>query len=452
LYKKSFTISIILSLFSAFLLASFILADVLGASSPVSKLIFASSMLFSLQGIFTLSWLVFNWESPENYRISACPTRISPPEISFSILIPARHEAGVIEETIRALANMDYPENLMEVLILCRHDDRETIEAVSEIIKQINKSFIKLVVFFREPINKPNALNTGLEQARNNYICVFDAEDQPSLRVLKLVNTKILETKADVIQAGVQLMNFKNPWFSVFNVLEYFFWFRSGLAFFYRFGGFIPLAGNSVFIKTDLLKKIGGWNEERLTEDADISISLAKTKSQFAMIYDENIVTTEETPGTVASFIRQRSRWNQGFLQILLAGAWLDLPDLRSRLLAFYILFSPFTTLMSILYFPLGIILAFYIKEPLLISLFTFLPLYVFLAQILTNLFGLSEFSRKFHSSVRLSHYLKLPVLFLPYQLLISLGTLNCLKNFLSGANLWEKTLHTNAHRYEIAE
>ncbi|MBK0296621.1 DUF917 family protein, partial [Bacillus sp. S34] len=36
---------------------------------------------------------------------------------------------------------------------------------------------------------------------------------------------------ADVVQGGVQLMNFKSSWWSLRNVLEYYFWFHSRLHF-----------------------------------------------------------------------------------------------------------------------------------------------------------------------------------------------------------------------------
>ena len=46
-------------------------------------------------------------------------------------------------------------------------------------------------------------------------------------------------------------------WFQVHNVLEYFFWFTSRMAF-HAEEGFVPLGGNTVFIKRDLLEAAGG--------------------------------------------------------------------------------------------------------------------------------------------------------------------------------------------------
>ena len=71
-----------------------------------------------------------------------------------------------------------------------------------------------------------------------------------------------------------------------------------------------------------------GWDQECLTEDADIGIRLcADGGMRFRAIYDDHYVTREETPPTVGQFIKQRTRWNQGFLQILGKRDWLRLPN-----------------------------------------------------------------------------------------------------------------------------
>ena len=62
---------------------------------------------------------------------------------------------------------------------------------------------------------------------------------------------------------------------------------------------------------------------------------------RIRVIYDDGYVTREETPPTVGQFVKQRTRWNQGFLQILGKGDWLRLPTWPQRLLALYTLAFP---------------------------------------------------------------------------------------------------------------
>jgi cellulose synthase/poly-beta-1,6-N-acetylglucosamine synthase-like glycosyltransferase len=93
-------------------------------------------------------------------------------------------------------------------------------------------------------------------------------------------------------------MNFDSTWYSVLNVLEYFFWFKSRLHYHARRGA-IPLGGNTVFFDRALLSRVGGWDERNLTEDADIGLRLSGTGEKIRVVYDDRYVTREETPPTL---------------------------------------------------------------------------------------------------------------------------------------------------------
>ena len=64
-------------------------------------------------------------------------------------------------------------------------------------------------------------------------------------------------------------MNYRSSWYSLRNVLEYYFWFRSRLHF-HAQQRFIPLGGNTVFIRTDRLREVGGWDPKCLAKDCEI--------------------------------------------------------------------------------------------------------------------------------------------------------------------------------------
>ena len=217
-----------------------------------------------------------------------------------------------------------------------------------------NNNHTVLVLVDSQPINKPVSLNQGLLQARNQIISIFDAEDEPDPNIYNMVNTTLLAEKVDVVQSGVALMNYDSSWFSPLNVMEYYFWFKSGLHFIANVGGVSLLGGNTVFIKKKFLKFIGGWDEECLTEDADIGIRLSCVHAKTKVIYDEDSVTREESPASTASFIKQRTRWSQGFIQIFIKGDWKKLPTLRQKIVTVYILLAPFFPILLFLYIPIA--------------------------------------------------------------------------------------------------
>jgi glycosyltransferase XagB len=404
------------------------------------------SSFMIIQGIFTIWWMIYAWEDPKRIAKNKSPQTYLRPETSFTALIPAREEEHVIYDTIKAISRIDYPEKLKETLIICRSDDLRTIRTAQAAITHLGKSNIKLVIFNDSPINKPHSLNVGLQHASNDVVVVFDAEDEPHRNIYHIVNTIMLRESSDVVQSGVQLMNFRSTWFSTLNVLEYFFWFKSALHLFSKLGT-VPLGGNTVFFKKKLLMSIGGWNEEFLTEDADIGIRLSKLGAKIDITYDERHATKEETPASLGEFIRQRTRWNQGFLQVFLEGEWTEFVSTKQKLLCLYILLWPFMQALLLLYLPISVITAVSFKLPMVVNLLAIVPVYLLILQMLIAIIGLYEFTRNYKIKFPLYMPLVIFLTFYPYQMLLGFSALRAIGRLITRNASWEKTLHLNAHR-----
>ncbi len=226
--------------------------------------------------------------------------------------------------TIERVVRANYPLSLLEVLVICSIDDNGTIAKAQQKVAQLRRkgvTNVNVAAFKNKPINKPHGLNVGLRHTHNEVVTIFDAEDDIHPDIFNVVNTVLLNEPVAVVQGGVQLMNYQSKWYSVLNVLEYFFWFKSRLHYHARLG-MTPLGGNTVFFTREVLQRVGGWDEQDLTEDADIGIRISLLGERMRVIYDDRYVTREETPPTLSQFIKQRTRWSQGFLQTLLKGEW----------------------------------------------------------------------------------------------------------------------------------
>ena len=393
--------------------------------------------------------MIFAWEEPERVDHNKAPKLYADPVLSFSALIPARHEELVIADTIKAVSAIEYPEYLKEVSVICRSDDEKTIWAVEKTIAELGKDNIRLITVYDLPINKPHSLNIGLANTTKDIITIFDAEDQPHKEIFKILNTVFINEQVDVVQSGVQLMNYRSSWFSTFNTLEYFFWFKSALHFFSQTGA-TPLGGNTVFFKKKLLDEIGGWDEKCLTEDADIGFRLSSIGAKIRVIYDAKFVTKEETPTNVASFVKQRTRWNQGFIQIFKKGQWLKLPRLTQKILSAYILIWPEFQALFFLLIPLSILMIIRLKLPIVIALLTTIPMYLLLLQLVTYNIGLYEFTKEYDLKYSFWMVIKLLLTFYPYQILLGFSSFRAAFRLISKNNIWEKTAHINAHRSGI--
>lgn len=391
----------------------------------------------------TLWWMLHAWRTPQALlatRFSATPAA---PRRSFSLLVPARHEEAVLGDTLDALAELDHPD--YEVIAIIGHDDPET-EVVARAAADRHPAIVRVVMDHSVPKNKPKGMNTALPECRGDVVGVFDAEDEVHPRLLRLVDARFTETGADIVQGGVQLMNLQTTWWSLRNCLEYYFWFRSRLHF-HADARFIPLGGNTVFMRTDLLRAAGGWDAECLAEDCEIGVRLSTNGAKVAVAYDPEVVTREETPGSLRSLFKQRTRWCQGFLQVLRKGEWRKLPTRRQRLLARYTLMMPFLQAFTGLMIPISLLLIIFAKVPVLVALVTFLPVVPTLMILAAEAAGMGEFARVYGVRTRVRDYVWLVLGTFPYQVILATAAVRSVVREARGDGSWEKTEHTGAHR-----
>lgn len=402
------------------------------------------TVTLSLQGLFITRAMLYNFGKPKMVIPHHQPT------LSFSILLPAKNEAKVIKRTLESLNNLSYPKNLYEILVITPADDQETLREINAFKIENPKSNMRLIPIDGASHSKAYSLNLGLSFARNDLITIFDAEDEPSPMILARANDYFLtHPKTHAVQAPVHLTNLTSTWFSALNAVEYYFWFTSVLPYLST-KQTIPLGGNTVFLHKTALKSIGPYDESCLTEDADIGIRLSSAGANIGVLSDGSLATREETPSDELDLIKQRSRWDQGYLQVIGKQSWRRLPQSK-QLLTLYILSQPIFRHLSFLNMIFSPLLASLGAIPVAIALFSFIPAYFLIIQLGLYTLGLADLARLHKIKLPPTRYLTTILSFLPYQALLFLATSRALYKIWSGNYHWDKTTHYNAHRPSVA-
>jgi cellulose synthase/poly-beta-1,6-N-acetylglucosamine synthase-like glycosyltransferase len=395
----------------------------------------------------TLAWMLYAWRSPKQLARTAFPRRASV-STSFSLVVPARHEAPVLGTTLERLATLDHPR--YEVVVVVGEDDPETA-SVAEAAALRHPTRVRVVVDDSSPKSKPRALNRALAECRGDVVGVFDAEDAVHPALLRRVDALFLEEDADIVQGGVQLVDYWSSWYAVRNCLEYYFWFRSRLHF-HADARFIPLGGNTVFVRAELLRSAGGWDSDCLAEDCELGVRLSAGGARVAVAYEPDLATREETPRTLGGLFRQRTRWNQGFLQVLRKGAWRDLPSSRQRMLARYTLAMPFLQAFTGVLIPLSVLSMVVLHAPVALALFSFLPLVVTVVTLAVEIVGLHDLRRLFGGPARRRDVLRLVIGTPAYQVMLAAAAVRAVWREALGRRNWEKTAHVGSHLEPWAE
>lgn len=231
-----------------------------------------------------------------------------------SILIPAKNEEAVIRSTILSLTNLSYFRNgrtNFEILVI----DDGSSDRTGQIAKELERKFDFVRVFSRPPgigSGKAAALNAAVPHTHGEVIAVFDADTQVSPDFL-LKSIPLLHPEGVAgVQGRVEIYNpeenfvtkLQNDEFLVFNHLT-----QVGKEVVH---GVTCLGGNGQLVKRDALLEAGGWNEESVTEDFDLTFRLLLNGQQVK--YAEYALLWQEAVPTWRLLFRQRIRWGQGLL------------------------------------------------------------------------------------------------------------------------------------------
>ncbi len=400
-----------------------------------------SLVLFSVAAA-TLWWMMSAWRTPEMLASTTFGQPDGKAELSFSLLLPARHEQGVLEHTVHRLLESSH--DAYEIIIITGHDDPETTQ-IADKLAELAPDKVRVVIDTNEIKSKAKALNTALPLCRGDIVGVFDAEDIVHPDLLLNVDYAFRSRRANVVQGGVQLINYQSSWYSLRNCLEYFFWFRSRLHL-QAEKGFITLGGNTVFIRTDLIREIGGWDPDCLAEDCELGVRVSSDGGKVVVAYDPQLVTREETPDSVTSLFKQRTRWNQGFLQVYKKADWKRLPTLRQRMLARFTLATPFFQALSGLALPAAILIGIFVNVPIEVAMLSWLPAVPALLVLAFEIAALHDFGRQYQFNIGFIYYVKL-IIGTPFYMVILMGAaLRSVWRESTGRKDWELTRHVGAH------
>jgi glycosyltransferase XagB len=260
-----------------------------------------------------------------------------------SILVPLYQEREIATTLMAWLALIDYPPERLDVLLAVEADDTMTRAALAAMPLP---GWARIVTVPQgEPRTKPRALNFALNFAKGEIIGIYDAEDRPESDQIFRVVQRFAELGPDTacLQGQLDYYNARHNLLSRLFAIEYAIWFRVLLPGVQRLGLVVPLGGTTLFLRRAALDRVGGWDAHNVTEDAELGLRLARHGYRTEII---ETTTFEEANAAVFPWIRQRARWQKGYLLTWAIamrsplGLWRDLGTRRFLAVQVQILFA----------------------------------------------------------------------------------------------------------------
>ncbi|TCP34705.1 glycosyltransferase [Sphingomonas sp. BK235] len=225
-----------------------------------------------------------------------------------SVLIPAFNEARVIETSVRRILASTGVR--IEVIVI---DDGST-DGTSDVVRGAFAIDPRVRLLTLSNGGKARALNTALAQARGDVVIALDADTQfeadTIARLTRWFGDPAIGAVAGCAKVGNRV-NLITRWQALEYVtaqqLE-----RRALA---ALGAVTVVPGAVGAWRRVALDQVGGYPEDTLAEDQDLTIAVQRAGWRVAC--DNEAVAWTEAPETVRALFKQRFRWAYGTLQCL---------------------------------------------------------------------------------------------------------------------------------------
>ena len=233
-----------------------------------------------------------------------------------TILVAAHNEEKVIAHILTALMSAHYPQQKMLVIPV---NDRST-DRTREIIDRFCKEYPGRIRPFHRTGGKGGkaaALKDAMNLVQTEVILIFDADYTPGGGLIRQLVAPFFDPEVGGVMGRVVPLNVGTNLLTRLLDLE-------------RSGGYqvdqqarmnlrlVPQHGGTVAgVRLSALREIGGWNDDTLTEDTDLTYRLLL--AGWKTVYQNRSECYEEVPETWQVRIKQIMRWAKGHNQVLAA-------------------------------------------------------------------------------------------------------------------------------------
>jgi cellulose synthase/poly-beta-1,6-N-acetylglucosamine synthase-like glycosyltransferase len=298
-------------------------------------------------------------------------------EPTVSILIPARNEEKVIGRLLQRIAELSYPHDKLQVIVI----DDASSDSTGRIADEYSNKYAFIEVLHRENGNggkgKAPAMNAGFKRATGEIVLCFDADYYPQKDIVENLAKEFADPNVGAVQGRVVVLNESQNIVTRLVALERIGGYRvdqearDDLGLIAQFGGTVGGFRSSV------LASLHGWAESLLAEDTDLTFRVYLAGYKVRYVIDAECY--EEAVDNWKAYRQQRYRWARGHMQCCFKHALKVLKSKKLRvkekvdgLLLLNVYFMPLVVLLS---FIIGIPLIFFESSKLISALWFSVPI-----------------------------------------------------------------------------
>ncbi|HEX8847085.1 MAG TPA: glycosyltransferase family 2 protein [Pyrinomonadaceae bacterium] len=277
----------------------------------------------------------------------------------ITVQLPLFNELYVVERLLKAVTEIDYPRERLEIQVLDDSTD-ETTKLAAETVEHYRREGFDIYYIHRTDRTgfKAGALENGLKTAKGELLAIFDADFVPKPDCLRQLVDFFTDPLVGCAQMRWSHINGNYNLLTRLQTIMLDGHFVVEQTVRNRTGGFFNFNGTAGIWRRSAIDMSGGWQHDTLTEDTDLSFRAQLMGWRFVYLLDED--APSEIPVEINAFKAQQRRWAKGVMQVglkLFRRIWAAHLPLRVKLEMFFRLTGnisyPLMILVSLLQFPL---------------------------------------------------------------------------------------------------
>ncbi|MBD3166580.1 glycosyltransferase [bacterium] len=228
--------------------------------------------------------------------------------LKASLLVPAFNEGIVIENSIKSLLELTYPN--YEIIVINDGSKDDTLKIARKWEGWHDN--VQVRVLDQPNMGKANALNHGASVATGEVVICIDGDSRLSHNTLGAGMRHFADPKIGAVAGNVKVVNRSNM-VTRLQTLEYI----QGLNLVRRAQAFIHavniIPGPIGLFRRKALIDVGGWDDDTFAEDCDLTLKMLN--SGYKIDYEPDAISMTEAPEDLIPLLKQRYRWTRGILQ-----------------------------------------------------------------------------------------------------------------------------------------
>ena len=287
--------------------------------------------ILCLFGMHRLS-MVFRWQAHKHFKAKPKATFESLPAVT--VQVPVYNERFVAERVIDCVADLDYPQDKLQIQIVDDSTD-DTLYVIADRVKYYQEQGVNIKHVRRDDRKgfKAGALKSAMEHATGEFIAIFDADFLPNPDFIKRTIHHFTDKRVGMVQTRWEHLNRTSNRLTEAQamMLDSHFALEQHV----RFGShrLFNFNGTAGIWRTETIYDAGNWSADTLTEDLDLSYRAQLCG--WKLIYDNDVTCPAELPSNVSAFKSQQHRWAKGGIQVMkkmLKTVWFSPLSLKTKI------------------------------------------------------------------------------------------------------------------------